>query len=99
MRQAAFKIESLHGFTFRGFTKEESWNGWACPYFAFEQAQEIADAHSKCLITNATYNEIEDKFVFGFSDENEEYSAISINGKKLYPIGNASWIWEELRIR
>jgi hypothetical protein len=41
MRLANFKIESLGYETFEGFTKDEEWNGWGCPYFIFEQAEKI----------------------------------------------------------
>lgn len=41
MRRANFKIESLGYETFEGFTKDEDWNGWDCPYFTFNQAQKV----------------------------------------------------------
>ncbi len=32
---------------FEGFTRGESWNGFSCPYFTFEQGQRIVEATNK----------------------------------------------------
>ncbi len=32
---------------FDGFTKGETWNGFACPYFTFEQGQRIVEATNR----------------------------------------------------
>lgn len=45
----------------------------------------------------AACNKTEDSFSFHFNEEEiETFSAKSIGGQKLYPIGSGSWIWEEV---
>jgi hypothetical protein len=39
MRVADFALDFLDDVTFEGYTQGETWNGFACPYFSFEQAQ------------------------------------------------------------
>lgn len=95
MKQSEFTLESLPGRTFKGFTNGESWNGWACPYFEFDTAVLIKNAHNELGLLDAYYDEEKDSFVFEFPDETENYKAEEINVRKLYPIGNGSWIWEE----
>lgn len=92
MRQSKFTIESIPRQQFEGFTDGGNWNGWATPYFSFEQAQRIVEAHNS---GNARYDEENDQFVFNIDDEEEFYPAVLEDGRKLYSIGNGSWIWEE----
>ena len=98
MQPAKFTIDVYEEQSFEGFSRGEDWNGWACPYFTFEQAQQIMEAHRQ-RGWKAEYNESEDKFVFNFShdgnDGTDAFSAELIEGKKLYPIGAFCWIWEE----
>jgi hypothetical protein len=96
MEKSKFSIESLPGQIFEGFTTGEDWNGWACPYFAFEEACRIVEAHNKSNELPAVYDENKDTFIFEFPDEPEEYTAEQINGQKLYGIGTGGWIWESV---
>lgn len=96
MRKTEFTIDSFLGLKFRGFTNNEDWNGWACPYFTFEESSKIVEAH-KNTGQNAWFDEAKDEFVFEFDGDTEYYQATNNNGQKLYPIGNGSWIWEESR--
>lgn len=96
MREEKFKIDTLADLVFQGFTKDEEWNGWACPYFSFEEAQRITIAFNTLPNVKAWYEMTEDKFFFEFTDEKEEYNSIIANDKKLYPIGNSNWIWERV---
>ena len=91
MKKSTFTIDSIPGQQFEGFTDGEDWNGWACPYFPFETAQKIVAAHDP---KTARYDEENDQFIFTVGDEEEVYPAVSENDRKLYPIGNGSWIWE-----
>jgi transcriptional regulator with XRE-family HTH domain len=101
LKKAFFKIETINNQTFEGYTAGEEWNGWAYPYFTFEQAGEILKAF-KSLKTfsgkslNAYYDEKTDSFYFetDSEDEIEEFSVVEIENQKLYPIGAGSWIWE-----
>lgn len=95
MRSGKFSIESKQDLVFSGFTEGENWNGWACPYFTFEESQKIVKAHIETG-QKASYNAILDAFHFEVSNEYDFYEAIEISGQKLYPIGNSNWIWEEI---
>ncbi len=102
MRKTKFKIESLGYETFDGFTKDEDWNGWACPYFTFEQARKVLKQYNLFReITGqkdlAFYDKGADAFVFPSNDEDESelYAAIDEEGQKYYPVGASCWIWEE----
>lgn len=102
MRLTDFKIESLGYETFEGFTKDEDWNGWDCPYFTFEQAQKVLTTHNtlRSVIGQkklACYDVAADAFVFPASDEDEPeiFAAIIADGQKYYPVGTFCWIWEE----
>jgi hypothetical protein len=94
MLKAKFTIDSLKGI-FEGHTRGENWNGWACPYFTYEQALLVltacqqADQHGFYDVTN-------DRFTFSFKDEDESCEAEEIDGMKVYPIGARNWIWEEV---
>lgn len=94
MRKAEFTIETYGNNTFDGYTQDEDWNGWACPYFTLEEAQKIVDMHKKTG-QKAGFNEDSNAFYFNVQDEEEFYQPVEIEGTKFYPIGNSSWIWEE----
>jgi hypothetical protein len=97
MEKRSFTIDSLANQKFQGFTSGETWNGWACPYFTFEEAKKIVDAQNANSDHSAHYDESNDTFVFSFSDDEKEgYSAENIDGEKLYGIGCGSWIWAEV---
>lgn len=94
MRKTEFKIETYGNASFEGYTLEEDWNGWSCPYFTLEESKRIVNAHT-ATGQNASYNENSDTFCFESQDEEEFYTPLELKGMKLYPIGNSSWIWEE----
>ncbi len=95
MRAAKFIIDTFGNEAFDGFTLDETWNGWARPYFTFEQAQRIVEAH-RSHGDKAWYDEAEDVFSFEMGeDEVDSFPAETIEGRKLYPIGTGCWIWEE----
>jgi hypothetical protein len=101
MRRAKFKIESLGYVSFEGFTKDEEWNGWTCPYFTFEQGQKVLKSYNELrrIIGQknvAYYDQGLDSFIFpSFEDESETFAGFAENNQKYYPIGAFCWIWEE----
>lgn len=93
MRPTRFTIDSLDG-TFDGHTQDEDWNGWAVPYFTYEQALTVLAACQKAN-QHGFYDAVSDRFIFSFKDEDESYEAEEIDGLKVYPVGARNWIWEE----
>lgn len=102
MRQSTFMLDALGERPFPGYTGGEAWNGFACPYFDFDQAQVLVAAWREQGWA-AHYDETADAFVFsvnqdfetGKSDESEAFAAVEIEGHKFYPIGAFGWTWEE----
>jgi hypothetical protein len=97
IKETNFQIDFLPGRTFPGFSMDKYWNGFDCPYFTFEQAQNLATVWRETG-KSTSYFENEDVFVFepvDGSEESELFAAELINGKKFYPIG-AGWIWSEV---
>ncbi len=106
MRLTNFKIESLGYETFEGFSKDEKWNGWDCPYFTFEQTQKVLKTYNELrrIIgqnVSAYYDSDKDAFVFPVNDEDESeiFVAVIEDGQKHYPVGAFCWIWEEVNKR
>ena len=100
MRETLFSIDTVGDVQFSGYTDGRTWNGWACPYFPFDQAQRLV-AEWREHGWKADYDVRRDAFIFALADssgdaedDDEIFQAIEINGKKLYPIGNGSWIWD-----
>lgn len=97
-----FSLDPLIGQSFDGYSLGEVWNGFACPYFTFEQAQRVADV-SRRFGFGAWYDEDLDQFVFAGEDESsdpnecESFPSTMIDGAKFYPIGAFTWIWEEIK--
>jgi hypothetical protein len=97
LRQAKFQMDYLDG-KFDGFTADDTWNGWGCPYFTFEQAQAYLAAHNKTVggadgCKPAFYDADSDAFVFPMDEYDDRYDATVIDGQKLYPIGAYGWCW------
>lgn len=96
MRATKFTIDSLDGYVFDGYTDGEEWNGFACPYFTYNQAEKVLEAY---LATGrkAWYDADADRFVFEVDgkDEVDSFNAVELVGEKFYPVGAFCWIWDE----
>lgn len=82
---------------YRGWTTGQRWNGWAMPFFEFEEATKYAKDSG-----NTVYDPARDAFVTKREDldeeEVDEATVILVKGRgalKVYPIGAGSWIWSE----
>lgn len=100
MREAKFSHDFLGDSEFRGYTRDENYNGFACPYFSYDQAMPILQAWVEHGLA-ANYDENSDEFVFEVSggeagNEFQKFGAIYADGLKLYPIGVFEWIWSEV---
>ena len=76
LKPAKFVIDFLSHSEFEGYTKDEDWNGFACPYFTFEQAQRLTQAWRENG-TKASYNSDSDQFSFQMQDG--KYRQLSFN--------------------
>jgi hypothetical protein len=99
MRETKFSIDLLGDRDFDGYTTGETWNGWACPFFTFEQAQQLVKVYQENGL-KAWYDEASDAFSFevdagGGLKELDTFPAEEIDSKKYYPVGASCWIWEE----
>jgi hypothetical protein len=98
LREAKLQLDTYGAEEFAGFTAGETWNGFACPYFTFEQAQHVLMAHQN-LGLDAGYDRERDEFFFtlGHGDEEgpEFYGPVRVGGLTVYPIGAGCWIWSE----
>ena len=105
LRKSSFYLDILPERQYNGFTFGETWNGWACPYFIFEEAKRIAkdqEILNEMVADDEKYEGkyigSEDKFSFyePYNDEWYDFKAVDINGKKLYPVGTRYWTWSEV---
>jgi hypothetical protein len=98
IRAAKFSLDTYGHQEFDGFTLHEDWNGWACPYFTYDQACLLVEAH-RAHGWEARYDSQNDAFVFSFEHDGQDtpdsFPSITIGERKLYPIGTFGWIWEE----
>lgn len=86
-----------HCQPYQAFTSGHRWNGWECPYFAFEVAKKIAQD-----MPGLQYEPETDEFVMedhsapeGEGLERFSSSVINVDGvpTKVYAIGAWSWCW------
>jgi hypothetical protein len=98
LRGAKFSLDTYGDQVFDGHTSGEEWNGWACPYFTYDQACRIVEAHRE-RGWEAHHDPVRDEFVFSFGHDGntdpDAFPAVLIGGNKLYPVGAFGWIWSE----
>lgn len=82
---------------YRGWSTGQRWNGWAMPYFEFDEAMRYANDSG-----NTTFDPARDAFVSILQGDDEEQvdeaTVILVKGRgaiKVYPIGAGSWTWSE----
>ncbi len=109
-RHSRFEIADVQG-PYEGFTRGESWNGWAVPYFEREAALRIAEDYGRVAKeqggdmadARARYDDEAEAFLFydPIYDDEVAYEAftISVDGEEVtvYPVGTREWTWEEVR--
>lgn len=97
MFKSKFQIEE--GPIYEGYTKGNHWNGWACPYFTKEVADQIArEVNADAPDCTMCYDKANDAFAYkGYMEEEVViFKGEDIQGKHLYSIGAYSWIWDDL---
>jgi ribosomal protein S27E len=96
-RKAIFNIDDLYGAGIPGYHLGHFWNGWACPLFTREAADQIMAAMPKGMMR---YDSISNFYFVRQDDQDyeEPYGAEvhTIDGKEvtLYPIGYECWCWD-----
>lgn len=82
---------------YEGYVEDRDWNGWACPYFSYEESVHIMNDLNKIQSNVMYYDANTDSFCIP-QEFNEIYKGVDIETsdgiKHLYPIGNSYWIWE-----
>ena len=100
MRKALFYIDG--GSVYTGYTNGDLWNGWATPYFTYEEAQRLQAEFNQGDGLRMFYDCQADKFIMQYEDEDEPYIWVgediqTVDGKlHLYGIGAYSHIWDEV---
>ena len=100
LRPGRFVIDGLDG-VYDGFTRGETWNGFAVPYFSFVQARRVADDYAAQPPTPDGQTRAEYDAGRGvirlydpLSDEWDEVAPIVIGDRTLYCVGTHLWTWE-----
>jgi hypothetical protein len=101
MRKSIFAIDASPN-AYIGYTSGRLWNGWATPYFTFEEAQKLQAEFSEGANSPMLYDVMKDEFRLKYEDDDEPYiwegeDIQTVDGiKHLYGIGAYSHIWDEL---
>ena len=109
-RKALFSMDCFDNDqpNIEGITYGSHWNGWACPYFTYENGLLIAkllnDDEQWCIdrdlpVSKLIYLGTKDAFMYidgCYPDEGEEITPSIIDGVKYYPIGAFGWCWSEV---
>ncbi len=87
-------LESHPGYVHRAYLDpEDTWNGWACPYFEKYEVERMA-AWLPEFDDGLVYDEAADTFTTTYDpDAPESFTGTDIDGMHLYPIGSGSWTW------
>ncbi|PAP74808.1 hypothetical protein B1759_16665 [Rubrivirga sp. SAORIC476] len=97
LREAVFALDGLPG-TYQGFTRGESWNGFAVPYFLLPVAKRVAsDIAAHTSKGQWAYEAAEDviRTFDPIEGEWEEWRSTPGGEAPLYGVGARAWTWEE----
>lgn len=103
MHKKLFTIDD--GNIFIGYTDGSRWNGWATPYFPFEEAQKVAHDFNEYTEHKMQYDHIYDKFYVWNEnlDDFEMWQGADVQTdegiKHLYGIGAYSWVWDMISLQ
>lgn len=100
LRPGRFLLDGLDG-VYDGFTRGETWNGFAVPYFSLAEARRVADDYAAQLPTADGQTRAEydaGRGVFRLydpsSDEWDEVAPVIVGDRTLYCVGTHLWTWE-----
>ena len=99
-RSGRFRVDGLDG-TYDGFTRGQTWNGFAVPYFPISEARRVADDYAAQPPGDGPYTAEYDagrdliRLYEPSSGEWDETPPVEVGGHSLYPVGAHLWAWEE----
>ena len=99
MKKAVFYIDG--GPAYIGYTNGDRWNGWATPYFTFEEAQRLQTDWNRETDFPMLYDVSKDEFRVKYDGDDVPYiwkgeDIQTVDGKlHLYGIGAYSHIWDK----
>lgn len=103
-RPGRFAVDGI-GVEFSGFTTGDLWNGWACPVFTRQVAEQILVA-SEINGYHWQYDSATNAFEVRHEDDPNDFEPQTFNGiiialddgssAETYPIGAYSWTWSEV---
>lgn len=95
LHKAEVTIEGMYGHT--AYVEEGTWNGWLCPWFTKEEADAMNVWLDEMFGSELVYDPKLDVFIC----DGEQFKGkdIEVDGATmhLYPIGNGSWVWQEVQ--
>lgn len=101
--KAQFCMDAIEGISFAGYSNGDTWNGFACPYFEKDVAEQVLQVSTQNGYT-WQFDLENDAFIVKNTQDPEAYEPekfvgrlVTINGGevKVYPVGAYSWIWGE----
>lgn len=102
MEQATFSLAGEGGFV--GYhDPNESWNGFACPFFPLSEVERIAILVDRMNSTDERCDVIVRGDVVVIREESytdmvteEQVGTITVDGQTLYGVGAYAWCWSEV---
>lgn len=112
LRKGKVRMDCFEEKTFECYLEDGDWNGWACPWFTEEVADEICKEINSDLTSHLKIDKDRGTILYphellyaeydfaGRPDGACEYKVetINVDGKEmeLIPLGNCVWIWDEV---
>lgn len=107
-RPGLFELDSVTPRPVAGYTADQRWNGWACPYFDKSAADDLVAQLNESYAyygesRRAYYDDARDVYVTPYDGSDEDdwdtwgVQTIIVQGKEraVYPIGAFCWCWIE----
>ena len=89
-------FDEYNNISFEGIDLGYKWNGWACPAFTKEVADDIMTTINKVMGCMEFIDAPNGGYYVSYEDgiEYDRFEAMVIEGVVYYPIGAYSWVWE-----
>lgn len=88
-----FQLDGIEG-TVHGYSVDQSWNGFECPYFTFDQAIALLRrSHLRFEYRDAERGDL--FLVYTGYGEPDIFEGMEVNGLHVYGIGAFAWAWSQ----